>query len=169
MSKYLNDEFLKEPEILTLGILGSRKISSKDLQECILTPILQELGRLPDRILIPTENTSSIYIQDWAESLHITYQIFQADWKKIGRSAGIIRDDRIQKDSSHLLIFLPINENSCNKKIKLAEKLVKKGKKVFTSSYQDLTLELQELCEKASEPVRKSNNGTMLSWLKSQK
>ena len=93
--------------VIILGIIGSHsKVSEQDLHEKVLTPILQETGRIPDRILIPTEGTTSYYIQDWAESLHIQTQLFHTDWKKNGKAAQIFRDNRIITECTHALVFL---------------------------------------------------------------
>ena len=62
-----------QPAVIVLAIFGyTNKVSEQELQEDILIPILKELGRPPDKVLIPTEGNSSIYIQDWADALHIT-------------------------------------------------------------------------------------------------
>ena len=164
------EDIIYEPQIIVLGVLGNRnKITETELQDNALTLILQELGRMPDRVLIPSEGNSSIFIQEWAESLHIKTQVFQADWVRNGRIAQIIRDDRIQKECTHSLIFL---SPKSNKPEKLAEKMAKKGKTVFTLSSNNQTLEV--LCSeleqpKASKPSRKSDKGTKQTLLKYQK
>jgi len=131
------EETIFEPQVHIWGVFGtSNRISSIDLQEQVLIPILQELGRMPDRILLPSEGNSSIYLQEWAESLHIKTQIFQSDWVRNGRIAQILRDDRMQKECTHAIVFLPTKSERMGK---MAEKMLKKGKVVFTSSV-DLTL-----------------------------
>ena len=103
----LLDDEIYEPQVIILGIFGNtNKVSEQDLQENTLTPILQQLERLPDKVLIPTEGNSSIYIQDWADSLKIKSQAFQADWQRNGKIAQIIRDNRISKECTHALVFL---------------------------------------------------------------
>ena len=58
----LNEE-VYEPNIIVVGVFGNtNKVSEQDLQENTLTLILQELGRIPDKVLIPSEGNSSIYI-----------------------------------------------------------------------------------------------------------
>ena len=54
-------EELFEPNIIILGIFGN--IKTVDTIQDNLHVILQELGRIPDKILIPVEGNSSIYIQ----------------------------------------------------------------------------------------------------------
>ena len=66
------DDTVWQPAVIVLSIFGyTNKVLEQELQENILIPILKELGRPPDKLLIPTEGNSSIYIQDWAEALHI--------------------------------------------------------------------------------------------------
>jgi hypothetical protein len=169
----LNDE-LYEPQVIVVGVFGNtNKVSEQDLQENTLTLILQELGRMPDKILIPSEGNSSIYIDSWAEALHIKTQTFQADWGRNGKIAQIIRDDRIAKECTHALVFL---SQKSTKLEKFAEKLCKKGKTVFTSSHnQTLTQFEMSHCEpsqqpyEALKPARKSNIGKGQTLLKFQK
>ena len=153
------------------GIFGSsNKISEQDLQDLVLAPILQELGHTPDKILIPSEGNTSIYLQEWADSLRIKTQVFQSDWAKNGRIAQILRDDRMRKECTHMLVFLPPRSERLEK---MAEKMVKKGKVVFTSS-ADLTLTQLVLPPetasppKASARARKSNTKTGQLLLKFQ-
>ena len=55
----LNEE-IYEPTPIILAVFGStNKVSEEELQENTLTLILQELERLPDKVLIPTEGNSS--------------------------------------------------------------------------------------------------------------
>ncbi len=167
----LQDE-IYEPDVIVLGVFGNtNKVSEQDLQENTLNLILQELGRTPDKVLIPTEGNSSIYIECWAESLHIKRQIFQPDWVRNGKIAQILRDDRMAKECTHALVILGQKSTRLEK---FAEKLCKKGKTVFTSSHnQQLTqLELLHSSQpplKASEPARKSDRGIMQMWQKYQK
>jgi hypothetical protein len=167
------DDTLFEPNVIVLGIFGNtNKVSEQDLQDNTLTLILQELGRTPDKVLIPTEGNSSIYIQDWAEALHIKTQSFQSDWARNGKVAQIIRDDRMAKECTHALVFLSQKSTRLEK---FAEKLCKKGKMVFTSSHnQQLTQFEMSHCEpvrplKALERARKSGKGKEQTLLKYQK
>jgi hypothetical protein len=164
----LND-IIYEPNIIILGVFGKiNKISEDVIQDTVLTPILQELTRLPDKILIPSDGNSSIYIQDWAESLHIKTQIFQADWVRNGRIAQIIRDDRMSKECTHALVFLSQKSDKMNK---FAEKMAKKGKNVFTSSNHSLEMLYCDSLppKKASMPSHKSNIEKGQTLLKFQK
>ena len=146
-----------------LAIFGNtNKISEQIIQDNLIL-ILQELGCMPNKILIPTEGNSSIYIQDWAEALHIKTQLFQSDWIKNGKIAQIIRDDRMAKECSHALVFL---SQTSNRLEKFAKKICLK-KTVFTLN--NSVLEQLEVEQKVLEPVRKSNKRTVQMLLKFQK
>lgn len=151
---------------LVLGIFGhSNKISQDDLYTHLITPLIEEFQRLPDRILLPSEGNTSLYVQDWADTLRVTTQVFYSDWQRNGRIAQILRDDGIQKECTHALVFLSSRSDRMEK---YAEKLAKKGKRVFTSSPQS-PIQLSELCletpQPASVPARKVSKGTMQMWL----
>lgn len=171
MSSVIANEELYTPTIIILGVFGyQNKMLFADVQE-IMTGILQEIERLPDKILVPSEGNSSMYIQDWAESLHIKTQIFQSDWMRNGRSAQRIRDERIQKECTHALVFLSKRSDRLEK---YAESLAKKGKIVFTTHNQQplerhLVMLISEPVEKALTPVRKSGKERGQTLLKFQK
>ena len=178
MSSVIANEELYTPTIIILGVFGyQNKVTFADVQE-IMTGILQEIERLPDKILVPSEGNSSMYIQDWAESLHIKTQIFQSDWMRNGRSAQRFRDERIQKECTHALVFL---SNRSDRLEKYAESLAKKGKIVFSTSHRHLPLHslynppdhqnhlVMISVEKASTPVHKSGKERGQTLLKFQK
>jgi len=167
MSSVLEDAIF-EPDVW--AIFGfSNRISQHELQELVLVPILQELGRIPSRILLPSEGNSSIYLQEWAETLHINTQIFQSDWVRHGRIAQILRDDRMQKECTHALFFLPPKSKRFEQ---MAERVAKKGKVVFTSSTDQILTQLVLQKPETSLPVsaraRKSNTQTVQPLLKFQ-
>ena len=169
MTSVLEDT-IYEPDVIILSIFGNtNKISEQDLQDNTLTLILQELGRIPDKVLIPSEGNSSIYIQEWCDALHIKTQIFQSDWARNGKIAQIIRDDRMAKECTHALVFV---SDKSTKLEKFAEKLCKKGKIVFTSSHNQLTqfeMSHYEPLPKALERARKLDKGKGQTLLKFQK
>jgi hypothetical protein len=170
MTSTLEDN-LYEPQVIVLGIFGNtNKIKEHELHDNVLIPLLKVLERIPDKVLLPSEGNSSIYIQEWAESLHVKTQTFYADWIRNGRIAQIIRDDRIFKECTHALVFL---SQKSNKLEKFAEKMTRKEKKVFTLSI-DQTLTQLELshepmeCHKASKHAHKLDKGIKQMWQKYQ-
>ncbi len=131
-----------------LGVIGSRTdVTPEKLLEQVLNPILQELGRTPDRVILPSEGISSIYMSDWADTLKIPSQIYEADWHRHRRRAKIFRDARIQQESTHFLVFLN-KRSEFNEK--LALRLAKQGQPVFTVAYSDWSIEL--LTSEPEEP-----------------
>jgi hypothetical protein len=175
MTSVLNDN-IYEPDVIVIAVFGNtNKVSEQDLQDNTLTLILQELGRTPDKVLIPTEGNSSIYIQDWCDSLGIKTQSFQADWIRNGKIAQILRDDRMAKECTHALVFLssPRGVQKSSRLEKFGEKLCKKGKIVFTSSHNQILTQLEMLHssheQKVSKRDHKSNKGKEQTLLKYQK
>jgi hypothetical protein len=167
MTSVIANDPLYTPTIIILGVFGYQNtVTFADIQETVLTSILEEIGRLPDKILLPSEGNSSIYVQDWAESLHIKTQIFQSDWMRNGRSAQRFRDERIQKECTHALVFLSKRSDRLEK---YAESLAKKEKIVFTSSHTQIVTMLSCSEEPALTPARKSGKGTKQTLLKFQK
>ena len=112
-----------------LGVLGiHNQITKEDIHEKVLHPLMSVLGRMPDKIILPSEGTSSALISIWAERNHIDTQCVEADWRKFQRKAGILRDARIQKECSHLVVFLGLKSRSNEQ---TAIRQAKKGKQVF--------------------------------------
>jgi hypothetical protein len=161
MSDFTDEAPPEKGTPLLLGVIGSRQdCSQTKLLEDVLTPILQELGRIPERVILPSEGITSIYISDWADTLKIPTQIYEADWHRHQRRAKIYRDARIQQEASHFLIFL--NKRSEYNE-KLAIRLANKGYSVFTVTYSDWSLELLTRTERpslSSPPARPATRGS---------
>ena len=156
-------ESLVTPTPLIMGILGhTNKQSEQSLIETVLTPLLQEFGRVPDRILLPSEGNSSIYLQEWADSLRIKTQVFHSDWKRHGKIAQILRDDRIKQESTHILLFVGPRSTTWEK---VATSLARKGTYVVTSSNAEPIVHWQL---DAEVPDRKSNTKRGQPFLKFQ-
>ena len=153
------------PKPIILGVLGHRTDATQEkLVEGVMTPLLQELGILPERILLPSEGTSSIFLSDWAESLHIPTQIYEADWRRHQRRALIYRDARIQEEATHFVVFL--NKRSMANE-KTAMRLARKGHPVLTVTYADWSLEYITI-EEPSTSIRASSpqkSPHQTSWL----
>ncbi len=112
-----------------VGILGVHNtITKEDIHEKILHPLISVLGRLPEKLILPSEGTSSAYITLWAERNHIETHSVDADWRKLQRKAGILRDARICKEATHLVVFVGSKSRSYEQ---TAIRHAKKGKQVF--------------------------------------
>ena len=112
-----------------LGILGIHNtITKEEIHEKILHPLMSVLGRLPDKLVLPSEGTSSAYLSLWAERNQVDTHCVEADWKKFQRKAGILRDARILKECTHLVVFVG-SKSRTNEQT--AIKQAKKGKQVF--------------------------------------
>ena len=112
-----------------VGILGVHNtITKEDIHEKILHPLMSVLGRLPEKLILPAEGTSSAYISLWAERSNVDIQSVDADWRKFQRKAGILRDARICKEANHLVVFVGPKSRSYEQ---TAIRLARQGKRVF--------------------------------------
>ena len=117
---------------ICLGVLGKREdIPKADLHEKILHPLLESLGQMPDIVYVPSDGMSSALISAWAERGEIKFETIHADCRKLGRRAFALRDSRILKAATHLLLF---EQPKSEYIVKLGIREFKKGKKVFSIS-----------------------------------
>lgn len=125
-------------ERVVLGVLGTRSnIRVEDLEMNILAPVVEAWG-LPDEILVPAEGDSSQALQSWATSKEIPVRLVTCDWAKQGKRAGAMRDARIQREATHLVMLQGPRSNAL---MQLATRLNRKGRHVVIS-------------ERPSEPVK---------------
>lgn len=134
-------ETIQRQTPIYLGILGKTESATQNrIYEDVLHPLLSEWKRLPEKMIVSSEGTSSALLSIWAERNEIECKVIEADYRKLGRRAGFLRDARIVKECTHLLVFLgprsPKNQE-------LAEREAKKGKSVYTVDAK--TYELSEL------------------------
>jgi hypothetical protein len=102
-----------EPEVtkadeFTLGVLGSSEASywnANTMAETI-NALLEETGKLPTIINLPAKGVTSLLIQVWGEKQNIICKPVDSDWIRLGKKARALQDNRIIKDSSHLLFFV---------------------------------------------------------------
>ena len=161
MAEFTDEDVPQKGQPMFLGILGSRQDGTQEkyLYE-ILGPILQELGRVPDKVILPSEGISTIYISDWADSLKIPTQLYEADWRLHQRRAKVFRDSRIQTEATHFLVFLNKRSESNEK---LAIRLARKGCTVFTIQYKDWSMEqltVEQPPSLPSPPPRPAKRGS---------
>ena len=134
-------ETLERGKPLYLGVLGkTESITPLHVADEIMNPLLSLWERMPDKMILPDEGTSSALLNLWAERNEIELQSLQADYFRLGRKAGFVRDAMIVKECTHLLIFLG---QRSQKYEQIALREAKKGKIVYTVSPK--TFELTEL------------------------
>lgn len=115
---------------IVLGVLGTRSsIRLEELETDILAPLIEAWG-MPDEIIIPSEGDSSHAIQIWADVRGIPTHLFCCDWTGLGRKAGLLRDSRIQRDATHLLMLQGPRSNAL---MHTATRLARKGRHVVIS------------------------------------
>jgi thymidylate kinase len=95
-------------------------------------------------MLLPTDGATSLLLQVWGEKQSIPLTCLDADWVKLGKRARALRDARILKESTHLILFLGKRSDTYEK---VAIRECKKGKVVYTISSEE-----KELVEWRLEP-----------------
>lgn len=89
-----------------LGLLGSRNdMKMPDLYSKVIEPLVDTFGKYPEKIILPSEGNSNIYIGDWAEKEKIPIAQYYSDWKRDGKKARILRDNKIVSEATHLICF----------------------------------------------------------------
>jgi hypothetical protein len=113
-----------------LGILGTRSnVQYEEFEQDVLGPMVEAWG-FPDEILVPAESDSTQIILTWAKQKSIPVQLVTADWRTQGRRASTMRDGRIQRDATHLLMLQGPRSNAL---MNLARRLDRKGRPVVIS------------------------------------
>jgi homoserine trans-succinylase len=91
---------------MSLGVLGSRSAITKQImQNEILNPILDDIGKQIKKVILPEDTLSSTYIECWANRKDIQVELVKSDWTMNGKRAGVFRDLQIEKQSNVLLVF----------------------------------------------------------------
>ena len=117
---------------ICLGVLGKREdITQEAMRDKVLHPILAVIGKVPDIVYIPSDGTSSAVIGAWAERCEISNEMINADFRKLGRRAFAMRDARIVKEATHILLF---EQPKSEYNVKLGIREMKKGKTIFSVS-----------------------------------
>jgi len=141
MDKYLSTfellEEPKEPEVkpttdgFVLGVLGSSSAAywNRETITDILNPVIGDQDKIPTLLHIPTDGSTSLLIQIWAEKHSIKCAPINADWIRLGPRARAMRDARIIKESTHLVFFVGSRSDYYEK---MAIREAKKGKTVYT-------------------------------------
>ncbi len=128
-----------------LGILGTQsKVHYDTMVLEVLAPVLEAWGT-PDEILLPAEGDSSQTIHSWAIQQNIPARFVGCDWSAQGKTAKILRDSRIQRDATHLILLQGPRSNAYTT---LAEKLHRKGRLVVLSERPGAPVRLpgKDLC-----------------------
>jgi hypothetical protein len=115
---------------IVLGVLGTRSnMRFEDVDTQLMAPILEAWGT-PDEVLVPSDGDSSFAIQSWAQRREIPVCLVSADWKTQGRRAGLLRDARIQREATHIMLLQGPRSNAMTA---LGSRLARKGRPVVIS------------------------------------
>lgn len=121
---------LRRPTRVVLGVLGTRNSTGyDDFIEQILAPVEEAWGT-PDEVIAPAESESTQILVTWATRTGVPISLVTTDWIKQGKRAGLLRDARIQREATHLLLLQGPRSNALST---LAARLQRKGKPVAIS------------------------------------
>ena len=119
----------KEMIIGFLGSSSSKEWNQNIILEKIIKPLLSEEGRTPDSVLLPSDGSTSLLLEVWAQKSKIPCSVITADWKKLGRRASCLRDQKIIKEANCLVFFKGVKSDFYEK---AAIREAKKGRIVYT-------------------------------------
>jgi threonine synthase len=112
-----------QPARVVFGFLGTRSsLTYEDMEGQILAPAMEAWGT-PDELILPAEGDSSQALMAWATRRQIPCRIVASDWALQGRRAGLLRDARIQRESTHLILLQGPRSTALSA---LARRLIKK-------------------------------------------
>ncbi len=115
---------------IVLGVLGTRSnMRFEDVDTQLMAPVIEAWG-FPDEVLLPSDGDSSFAIQSWAQRREIPVCLVSADWKTQGRRAGLLRDARIQREATHIILLQGPRSNAMTA---LGSRLARKGRPVVIS------------------------------------
>jgi hypothetical protein len=116
---------IAEPTLYVLGFMGIRNgVSYEEMQTNILAPVVEAWG-IPDEVVTPAEGDATQAIITWCHNHNVPLRLVSCDWAKQGKRAGMMRDARLQKEATHLVLLQGPRSN------KLAELAVKLERKHY--------------------------------------
>ena len=128
---------------ICLGVLGQSSDAfwtKETVSDSVMFPVLGDLEQFPESILCGAEGQTSMLLEWWAARHDIPIQVYEANWSKLGKRARALRDARIVKEATHLLVFYGQRSETYET---IAIRELKKGKTVYTIDAK--THELQQL------------------------
>ena len=107
---------------LRVGVVGSRDWEDKLFIFSVLRDFLRT--RQDKDIVLVSGGAKGVdtYAEEFAQLYNYPIEIFRADWKRYGRSAGFIRNELIAKNSDIIFAFRKNNSSGTTHTITLARK-----------------------------------------------
>jgi len=132
---------IRAPQPVYLGVLGSRNdMKMNDICEKVLHPLIDVFGKMPEKVLLQTEGNSNVYIENWAEKQNIPTTMYYTDWRRDGKRARILRDNKILTEATHIVC---VNGPRSEYYEKLGARWLKKKSGIFVLDFP--TQELAQL------------------------
>jgi hypothetical protein len=110
-------------------VCGGRQYSDRHTLFSVLDVIHQEFGI--DRIINGAATGADDLSTEWAKTRKVPFQLYSAEWKKYRRSAGMIRNQLMYKDSEpDMVVAFPGGVGTAN----MVDIVVKSGFQLFLDS-----------------------------------
>lgn len=110
---------------MKLAIVGGRDFTNYKKFKKIVNDYLENLDA-PEEIISGGAQGVDSMAEKYAEEKNIPIVVFQADWKKHGIKAGIMRNTDIVKSSTHVLALPTQNSRGTYDSINKAKQMKKK-------------------------------------------
>jgi hypothetical protein len=120
----------RQTDHTVLGIIGTRSnVRYEDFEMNIIGPVIEAWG-VPDELILPADSESTEIFQSWASRKGVPVRFVACDWVRQGKRAGMLRDARIQREATHLVLLQGPRSNTLSE---LAARLSRKGRPVVIS------------------------------------
>ncbi len=107
--------------MISLAIVGSRDMIDDALFAKGIEAAIVQWG-LPDMVVSGGARGADTLGAQWAIINHVTLRVFEPDWKRYGKAAGIIRNKDIIGSATHVLAFPSKSGKGTQNSINLAQK-----------------------------------------------
>lgn len=106
---------------VSLAIVGSRNMSNQTVFNTAITEWIKTHG-MPDQVVSGGARGADAMGAAWARKHGIPFVCFSPDWSKYGKAAGVIRNQDIVNECTHVLAFPAPQGKGTQDAIKRAER-----------------------------------------------
>ena len=154
---------------IILGVLGASTAYTQ-IHITQLTQTVSQLWGMPSKIMLQQSGAAAMFIEAWADDNSIPVTPIQAEWSKYGPKACMYVNNKIEKESTHIMIIRSPRAKS-DRMLQKAEQLSSKRNKpclVLMDIEDDgsVVIDQYEVPEKGAlsapqKPLSKSNSNGM--------
>lgn len=118
--------------IIKLAIVGSRTFDDYELMRREVRELLPLIAQTGDEIMIISggANGADTLAVDLADELGLDVKVFNPNWDKYGKAAGVIRNELIVNECNFLIAFWDGESHGTKHSVDMARRLGKLSKVV---------------------------------------